>query len=274
MAPVEALSEQLVQVRETIAADDDHLVAVHLLHAAAVVGNGLAQLGEDQVEHLTQAQGAAEGVGGRTEGLAVPAGVALGFEQSCVLDRRRGLRGKCRHELGELIVVEIGLELVERDDAGDAIAEYQRRADPAANASTTVQLTGEMRMMRHVAEDVLPLRAQHLDARVGLVVEVEAEPENGLRILETAPAHDHKAIVLDHLHGRAVVWHDSLQLTQNRLEGVLQAQRLPERLRDGEQGLGAQSRRFQLRDAVARFSELGDELGFGPPGHLGVAPAG
>ena len=56
IAPVEALSEQLVQVREAVPADDDHLVAVHLLHAAAVVRNRLAQLGEDQVEHLAQAQ--------------------------------------------------------------------------------------------------------------------------------------------------------------------------------------------------------------------------
>ena len=204
---------------------------------------------------------------GRTQRLALLAGGAFGLEQSRVLDRRRRLCGERRDELGEVVVVEIGLELVERDDADDAIAEYQRCADPAADASATVQLAGEMRVMRHVAEDVLPLRAQHLDARVGLVVQVEADPENGLRILEAAPAHDHQAVVLDHLDGGAVVRHDSLELTEDRLEGVLQAQRLAERLRDGEQCLGAQPRRLQFGDVVARFSKLSDELGFGAPGH-------
>ena len=81
-----------------------------------------------------------------------------------------------------------------------------------------------------------------------------------MRIVEAPPAHDHQPVVLNHLDRRAVVRHDSLQLGEDRLEGVLQAQRLAEGLRDGEQRLGTQSSSFQLGDAPACIVELGDEL--------------
>ena len=83
------------------------------------VANSLAA----QLEDLGQAQRAAKRLGSRVQGFGVLAGGALGLEQPCVLDRRRGLGGECRHELREILVVEIRLVLVERDDARDAITE-------------------------------------------------------------------------------------------------------------------------------------------------------
>ena len=72
---------------------------------------------------------------------------------------------------------------------------------------------------------------------VGLVVQVEAHSEKRLEIVEAAAAHDHQAVALNHLHGTAVVGHDPLQLAEDRLDGVLEAQRLAEHLRHGEERL-------------------------------------
>ena len=115
--PVEAMSEQLVEVRKAVAADDHHLVAVELLDAGSSIGHDLAQLREDQVEDLGHAQRAAERLGRRAQRLGLFAGGALGFEQPSVLDRHRGLGGECRRELRQLLVVEVRLELVDADDA-------------------------------------------------------------------------------------------------------------------------------------------------------------
>ena len=123
-----------------MAADDDHLVAVDLLDAAAVVRDDLAQLRQDQIEDLGQAQRAAQRLGCRAQRLGLLAGRALGLEQPRILDRRRGLGGEGRHELREILVVEVGLELVERDDADDAVADDHRCADPAADSSAAVDL--------------------------------------------------------------------------------------------------------------------------------------
>ena len=164
-------------------------------------GHDLAQLRQDQIEDLGQAQRAPERLGCRAERLGLLARGALGLEQPRVLDRHRRLGGECRRELRELLVVEVGLELVDADDADDSVADDHRRADPAADASAAVDLAREMRMVRHVGEDLLPLRPHDLAAGVGLVVQVEADAEKRLQIVEAAPAHDHQAIALDHLHG-------------------------------------------------------------------------
>ena len=95
-----------------------------------------------------------------------------------------------------------------------------------------------MRVVRHVGEDLRPLRPHDLVVEVGLVVQVEALPEESLEIVEAAPADDHQTVVLDHLDGAAVVGHDPLQLVEDRLDRVLQAQRLAEHLRHGQQRLG------------------------------------
>ena len=152
VAPVEALPQQIVKVGKAVSADDDHLVAVDLLHAAAVVGNHLAQFRQDQVEDLRQAQRAAERLGRRTQRLGLIARSALRLEQACILDRRRGLGREGCHELREILVVEIGFELVESEDADDAVAEEQRRTDPPANATAAVYLARKMRVTRYVAE--------------------------------------------------------------------------------------------------------------------------
>ena len=86
-APVEALSEELVEIGKAVSADDDHLVAVDLLDAAAVVGHDLAQFGQDQLEDLRQTQGAVERLGGRAQRLRLLAGGALGLEEPRILDR-------------------------------------------------------------------------------------------------------------------------------------------------------------------------------------------
>ena len=67
IAPVEPLPEQFVEVREPVPADDDHLVAVDLLHAAAVVRNHLAQFRQDEIEDLGEAQEAPERLGRRPQ---------------------------------------------------------------------------------------------------------------------------------------------------------------------------------------------------------------
>ena len=54
------------------------------------------------------------------------------------------------------------------------------------------------------------------------------------RSSKPAGADDHQAVSLDHLDGAAVVRDDPLQLAEDRLDRVLQAQRLAEHLRDGE----------------------------------------
>ena len=74
----------------------------------------------------------------------------------------------------ELLGVEVGLELVDAEHADDAVADDHRRADPAANASAAVHLAREVRVLRHVGEDLRPLRPHDLAVEVGLVVQVEA----------------------------------------------------------------------------------------------------
>ena len=54
--PVEAQSEQLVEVRKAEAADDHHLVAVELLDGGGSIRHDLPQLRQDQIEDLGQVQ--------------------------------------------------------------------------------------------------------------------------------------------------------------------------------------------------------------------------
>ena len=131
------------------------------------------------------------------------------------------------------------------------------------NAAATVKLARKVRVLRDVGEDLPPLRPYGLDGEVGLVVQVESHSDKTPQIVEASPADDHQAASLNHLDRAAVVRHDSLKLTEDRLEGVLEAQRLAEDLRDGEQRLGAQAGRFQLGDAVLRGGEPSAELGLG-----------
>ena len=49
---VEAMSEQFVEIRKAVAADDHHLVALELLDAGSSIGHDLAQLRQDQIEDL------------------------------------------------------------------------------------------------------------------------------------------------------------------------------------------------------------------------------
>ena len=95
--------------------------------------------------------------------------------------------------------------------------------------------------MGDVGEDLSPLRSQDLDPGVGLVVQVEAHADHPAQVVEAARAHDHQAVSLDHLDGTAVVGHDLLQLVEDRLERVLEPQRLSEDLRYGQECLGVLS---------------------------------
>ena len=147
------MPEQLVEVRIALAADDDELVAVELLDAGTPVRDDLAQLRQDQIEDLGHAERAPERLGRGAERLGLLARGALGLEQSSILDRDRGLGGECRRELRELFGVEVGLELVDAQNADDAVADDHRSADPAANASTAVLLTRKVRVLRYVGED-------------------------------------------------------------------------------------------------------------------------
>ena len=90
-----------------------------------------------------------------------------------------------------------------------------------------------MRVVRHVGEDLLPLRSHDLDTGVGLVLQVEAHSDHSAQVVEAAPARDHQAVSLDHLDGTAVVGHDLLQLVEDRLERSFKAQCLAEHLRHG-----------------------------------------
>ena len=72
--PVEAQSEQLVEVRKAEAADDHHLVAVELLHGGGSIRHDLPQLREDQIEDLGKIQGARERLGRGAERLGLLAG--------------------------------------------------------------------------------------------------------------------------------------------------------------------------------------------------------
>ena len=108
---------------------------------------------------------------------------------------------------------------------------------------------------RHVGEDLRPLRPHDVAVEVGLVVQVEAHPEQAAEIVEAAPADDHQAVALDHLDGAAVVGHDSLQLAEDRLDRVLEAQRLAEHLRHGEERLGVLPCALDLGDVVVDREE-------------------
>ena len=127
-------------------------------------------------------------------------------------------------------------------------------------------LARKVGMVRHVAEDLAPLRPQDLDSGIGLVVHVEAESDQPSEIVEAAPAHDHQPIALDHLDGAAVVRHDSLQLAENRLDRVFEAQRLPEHLCHGQERLGVLPCAHELGDVVVDRVEA-DVLTVDPERH-------
>ena len=129
-----------------------------------------------------------------------------------------------------------------------------------------MQLARKVRVLRDVGEDLWPLRPHDLAVEVGLVVQVEAHSDQAPQIVEAAPADDHQAVSLDHLDGAAVVGHDSLQLAEDRLEGVLEAQRLAEHLRDGQERLGALSCALELGDVVVDRVEA-DVLTLDPERH-------
>ena len=127
-------------------------------------------------------------------------------------------------------------------------------------------LAREVRVVRHVGEDLSPLRPHDLDPGVRLVVQVEAHAEHSPQVVEAAPADDHQAVSLDHLDGTAVVGHDLLQLPEDRLDRVLEAQRLPEHLRHGQERLGVLSCALELGDVVVDRVEA-DVLTVDPERH-------
>ena len=155
-SPLVAQADHLIEVRVAVAADDLQLVAVDPLDAGALVGHDLAQLRQDQAGNLGDTECAAKRMCRGAERLGLLARGALGFEQARVLDRDRRLGRERRGELRELLVVDIRLELVDADDADDAVADDHRRADPAANSSGAVTLAGKVRVRRDVREDLCP----------------------------------------------------------------------------------------------------------------------
>ena len=176
-----AMSDQFVEVRIAVAADDHQLVAVEPLDAGTSIGDDLAQLRQDQVEDFGHAQRAPERLGGGAQRLGLFARGALGLEQPSILDRHRSLGGECSRELRELFGVDVGLELVDAEDADDAVADDHRGTDPSANASTAVQPDSQSagsptRRRRPVAASTA-----RPGVEVGLVVEVEADCRSGLR---------------------------------------------------------------------------------------------
>ena len=245
-----AMPEQFVEIRITLAADDHELVAVQLLDAGTSIGHHLAQLRQDEIEYLMDPQRAPERLGGRTQCLGLFAGFALGLEQPGILDRRRSLSSECGRELRELFVVDVGLELVDAQDTDDAVADDHRGTDPSADSSTPVDVARKVRVLGHVGEELLPPRSHDMAVEVGLVGQVEGHPHQAPEIVETPRADDHEPVALDHLDGTAVVRHDSLQLAEDRFDRVLEAERLPEHLRHGEQRLGLLPRALQLGDVV------------------------
>ena len=132
------MSEQLVDVREALGGENLELVAVEPLDAGAAIGNDLAHLRQDQIEDFGHAQRASKRFGGGAQRLGLLAGRALGLQQASVLDRHRGLSGECRCELCQLFGVEVGLELVDAEDADDTVADDHRDTEPPPNASTAV----------------------------------------------------------------------------------------------------------------------------------------
>src|SRR5207237_4228561 len=128
--------------------------------------------------------------GGGVQRLGLLARGPLRLEEASILDRRRSLGREGRRELRELLGVEVRLELVDAEDADDAVADDHRRADPPANASGAVLLAREVRVLRNVGEDLSPLRADDLSVEVGLVFEVEAGSDQPAEIFEPAFGDD------------------------------------------------------------------------------------
>ena len=182
---------------------------------------------------------------------------SFGVEQSGVLDRDRRLGGECRRDVCKLFVVDVGLELVDAEDADNAVADDHRRADPTADARAAADVTREMRVVGDVGENLRPLRPHDVAVEVGLVVEVEAPSEESLRIVEATPADDYQTVSLDHLDGAAVIRDDALQLVEDRLDRLLQAQHLPQHLRHGEERLGVLACTLDLADVVVDGEEAG-----------------
>ena len=80
-------------------------------------------------------------------------------------------------------------------------------------------------------------------------------PSRVLQVVEAAAADDHQAVSLDHLDGAAVVGHDSLQLADDRLDGVLEAQRLAQHLGHGQERLGVLPCPLDLGEVVVDGEE-------------------
>ena len=137
---------------------------------------------------------------------------------------------------------------------------------PPADASSAVGLARKMWVLRHVGKDLSPLRPHDLDPGVAVIVEVEADSDHAAEVVEAAPAHDHEAVPLDHLHRTAVVGHDLVQLVEDRLDRVLEVQRLPEYLCYGQERLGVLPRALEVGDVVVDRGEA-DPLAIDPERH-------
>ena len=191
----------------------------------------------------------------RTKRLGLLTRGPLGLEQTRILDRDRRLRRERGRELRELLVVEIGLELVDADHADDPVADDHRRADPAADAPGLLDAPAKGGLSDTSAKTCV--RFDWTTRLSGSVASSRSKPNprRASRFVEAAPAHDHPPVPLDHLDRAAVVGHDPLQLVENRLDRVMQGQRLPEHLRNGQEGLGLLAGALELGDVVVDAEE-------------------
>ena len=230
-----AMSEQFVEVRIAVAADDHQLVAVELLDAGTPIGHDLAQLRQDQVEDFGHAQRAPERLGGGAERLGLLARGALGLEQPSILDRHRGLGGEC------------GRELPPAPRCRTSASNLSMLRTPMTRSPMIIgaQIHPRMRPLpcRSLAKcglsDTSAKTCGRFDRTTWTLRLVSSSRSKPTPIRPPRSSRPRaptitRRLSLDHLDRTAVVRHDPLQLVEDRLDRVLEAQRLPEHLRHGQ----------------------------------------
>ena len=237
-----------------MAADDHELVAVELLDARALRMEPpcAAPPGSDRTPGAPPGCSRANGP---PHGASRPARGRRARSRASARSRSRSPPGRQRRrQLRQLLVVEVGLELVDADHADDPVADDHRRADPAANACAALKSLAKCGLSETSAKTCV--RFDRTTWLLRLVSSSRSNPPRAsLEVVEPAPAHDHQAVSLDHLHRAAVIGHDPLQLVEDRLDRVLQAQCLPEHLRHRQQRLGVLPCELSLGDVVVDGEE-------------------
>ena len=141
--PVEALSEEFVEIGKAVSADDDHLAAVDLLDAAAVVGHDLAQFGQDQIEDLRQTQRAVERLGGGAQRLGLLARRAR-FRRDAH-SRSHGSRGRrTTPRAGRVPACKTLRPACPGEHADEVVAGEQWHAHPTLDTPAAMGLLPEM----------------------------------------------------------------------------------------------------------------------------------